>query len=107
MSNYVFLAQHYQLFNELLDINKKISLVLSVIQSNEVTLSELKIKLSTLLGDSLTEMEIEKIKSVDDIVNNSISFIDHMIEKANRIKKEINETYSNFLNVSLPLINLY
>ena len=30
-----------------------------------------------------------------------------MIEKANRIKKEINETYSNFLNVSLPLINVY
>lgn len=49
----------------------------------------------------------EKIKVVDDIVNNSITFIDHMIEKANRIKKEINETYSNFLNVSLPLINLY
>ena len=71
MSNYVFLAQHYQLFNELLDINKKISLVLSVIQSNEVTLSELKIKLSTLLGDSLTEMEIEKIKSVDNIKDNN------------------------------------
>ena len=57
--------------------------------------------------ENLHQRVCEKIKSVDDIVNNSISFIEHMIEKANRIKKEINETYSNFLNVSLPLINLY
>ena len=57
--------------------------------------------------ENLHQRVCEKIKSVDDIVNNSISFIEHMIEKANRIKKEINETYSNFLNVSLPLINVY
>ena len=48
-----------------------------------------------------------KIKNINNLIKKSINNIEQIIEKANKIKKYINESYNNYLNTYLPIINLY
>ena len=48
-----------------------------------------------------------KIKNINNFIKKSMNNIDEIIEKANKLKKHINESYNNYLNTYLPIINLY
>ena len=48
-----------------------------------------------------------KIRNINNFIKKSINNIDEIIEKANKLKKHINECYNNYLNNYLPIINLY
>ena len=50
---------------------------------------------------------IIKLKNINNFIKTSINNIDKIIERANKLKKHINESYNNYLNTFLPIINLY
>ena len=48
-----------------------------------------------------------KIKNINIFIKNSLNNLEQIIERANKLKKFINEYYNNYFNSYLPIINLY
>ena len=49
----------------------------------------------------------KKLKTMNEFINKNIFNIDKLIDEATKLKQYINECYDNYLNMYLPLINLY